>query len=144
MIDSPLYDTMQLKSEHHQSDSEVLNSFNQSQDQVISNASSSQNSLMTDSSQMMWSRDDDFMLTMKDVNAELKWMKKKRNLLLKRHHLESVQRKIQALQHQDTVEMSVDNSLKMNNNDSVFTSEWASFIASNKWPAEKNLSAMMI
>ena len=93
---------------------------------------------------MMWSRNDSFTLTIEDVNAELEQIKKKRDLLLKKCHLESVQKKIQALWCQDVIEMSVDNSLKMNNNDSVFTSKWASFIASNKWPAEKSLNIMMI
>jgi len=45
---------------------------------------------------------DDFASIIQGLNNELKQTEKKRNLLLKKHHLASVQRKIKVLQSQDT------------------------------------------
>jgi len=51
-----------------------------------------------DSSQTMQCEIDDFTSTIQGLDNELKQTEKKRNLLLKKHHLVSVQRKIQVLQ----------------------------------------------
>jgi len=53
---------------------------------------------------------DDSASTIQGLNNELKQTKKKRDLLLKKHHLTSVQRKIQVLQSQDADKLLVDDS----------------------------------
>ena len=51
----------------------------------------------------------DFTFTIQDLDNELKQTEKKRNLLLKKHHLASVQREIQVLQSQDVNELLINN-----------------------------------
>jgi hypothetical protein len=51
---------------------------------------------------------DDSASTIQGLNNELKQTEKKRNLLLKKCHLASVQRKIQVLQSQDADKLLVD------------------------------------
>jgi len=70
---------------------------------------------------------DDFTPTIQSLNNELKQAEKKRDLLLKKCHLTSVQRKIQVLQHQDTDELLVDNPLDMKVSDNSFISEHTQF-----------------
>jgi hypothetical protein len=53
---------------------------------------------------------DDSASTIQGLNNELKQTEKKRNLLLKKCHLASVQRKIQVLQSQDADKPLVDDS----------------------------------
>jgi len=55
---------------------------------------------------------DDFMSTIQGLNNELKQTKKKRDLLLKKHYLASVQREIQVLQSQDADKPLVDDSFR--------------------------------
>jgi len=83
------------------------------------------------------------MSTLNEVDAELKQLKKEKDLLLKRHHFISVQREIQTLQCQDIENTFIDN-LEEENNDSVLILRQAFSVVSNKQFAEKNLSVMMI
>jgi len=73
----------------------------------------------------------------------LKQTEKKRDLLLKKRHLASVQREIQVLQSQDADEPLVDDpsSLKADYISSI--SEHTQFIAFIKRSAENYLSTMM-
>jgi len=101
------------------------------------------NSDLDNSPLMKQSQNNSFTSTLNEVDAELKQLKKERDLLLKRHHFISVQRKVQTLQHQDAEDMFVDD-FKEENNNSVFILKQTSSIVSNKQSAEKNLSVMMI
>jgi len=65
---------------------------------VRSDDSLEENSPSADSLQTMQCETDDSASTIQDLNNELKQAEKKRNLLLKKHHLVSVQRKIKVLQ----------------------------------------------
>jgi len=57
------------------------------------------NSALNNSSLMKQQQNNSFTSTLNEVDAELKQLKKKRDLLLKRHHFVSVQREIQTFQH---------------------------------------------
>jgi len=92
---------------------------------------------------MKQSQNNSFTLTLNEVDVELEWLKKERNLLLKKYCFAFVQRKIQTFWCQNVESTSV-NDFEEENNDSVLILKWASFIVSNKWSAEKNLSVMMI
>jgi len=78
-----------------------------------------------------------------EVDVELKWLKKKKDLLLKRCCLIFVQRKVQTLWCQDVENISV-NDFKKENNNSVLILRQTSFVVLNKQSAEKNLSVMII
>ena len=87
---------------------------------------------------------DDSASTIQGLNNELKQTKKKRDLLLKKHCLVSVQRKIQVLQSQDTDEPLVDDSsdLKADYTSSIL--KHTQFIVFIKQSAEYYLSTMML
>ncbi len=70
--------------------------------------------------------------------------KKKRDLLLKKHHLASVQRKIQVLQSQDADESLVNDPSDSEADYISFISEHIQFIVFIKWFAENYLSTMML
>jgi len=53
------------------------------------------NSDLDDSSSVKQSQNNSFTSTLNEVDAELKQLKKERDLLLKRHHFVFVQRKVQ-------------------------------------------------
>ena len=89
---------MQMRSQHHQSNSHILSSSHQTQSCAELNDLLEENSSSADSSQTMQCEIDDFASTIQGLNNELKQTEKKRNLLLKKHHLTSVQREIQVLQ----------------------------------------------
>ncbi len=78
-----------------------------------------------------------------DLDNELKQTEKKRNLLLKKHHLASVQREIQALQSQDADKLLVNDSsdLKADYISSIL--KHTQFIAFIKRFVENYLSTMM-
>jgi len=57
------------------------------------------NSDLNSSSLMKQSQNNSFTSMLNEVDAELKQLKKERDLLLKRHHFVSVQRKVQTLQY---------------------------------------------
>jgi len=57
------------------------------------------NSALNNSSLMKQQQNNSFTSTFNEVNAELKQLKKERDLLLKRHHFAFIQRKVQTLQH---------------------------------------------
>ncbi len=78
------------------------------------------------------------------LDNELKQTEKKRDLLLKKHYLASVQRKIQALQSQDADESLVDDSSDSETDYISFISKHTQFIAFIKRSAENYLSAMML
>jgi len=79
-----------------------------------------------------------------DLDNELKQTEKKRNLLLKKCHLASVQREIQALQSQDADELLVNDpfDLKADHTSSIL--KHTQFIAFIKRSAENYLSTMML
>jgi len=107
-------------------------------DDPLEENSSSANSLQT-----MQRETDDFVSTIQGLDNELKQAEKKRDLLLKKCHLASVQRKIQALQSQDADKLLVDDSsdLKADHTPSIL--KHTQFIAFIKRSAENYLSAMM-
>jgi len=92
----------------------------------------------------MWCEIDDSASTIQDLNNELKQMKKKRDLLLKKHHLASVQREIQVLWSQDADKLLVNDlsDLKADHTSSIL--KHTQFIVFIKWSAENYLSTMML
>jgi len=82
--------------------------------------------------------------TIQGLDNELKQAEKKRDLLLKKRHLASVQREIQVLQSQGADKSLVDDpsDLKANHISSIL--KHTQFIAFIKQPAENYLSAMML
>jgi len=93
---------------------------------------------------MKQSQNNNFTSMLNKVDAELKQLKKERDLLLKRHYFVFVQREVQTLQHQDAENIFVHDLEKEENNNSVFISKQTFFVVSNKQSAEKNLSIMII
>ncbi len=98
MIDSLLCDDMQTKSQHHQSDSHISSSSHQTQSYTKFDEPLEENLPSADSLQTMQCEINNSASMIQGLDNELKQTKKKRNLLLKKHHLASVQRKIQVLQ----------------------------------------------
>jgi len=92
----------------------------------------------------MWCETDDFTSTIQDLDNKLKQTEKKRNLLLKKHHLASVQREIQVLQSQDVDESLVNDPSDSEANYTLFISEHTQFIVFIKQSAENYLSTMML
>jgi len=134
---------MQTRSRCHQSDSHILSSSHQTQscaefDDPLEEDPSSAGSLQT-----MQCETDGSASTIQGLDNELKQAEKKRDLLLKKHHLASVQREIQVLQSQDADKPLVDDpsSLKADHTSSI--SEHTQFIAFIKRSAENYLSTMM-
>ncbi len=82
--------------------------------------------------------------TIQGLDNELKQAEKKRDLLLKKHHLVSVQREIQVLQSQDADKPLVDDpsDLKADHIPSIL--KHTQFIAFIKRSAENYLSTMML
>jgi len=72
---------------------------------------------------------DDSASTIQGLNNELKQTEKKRNLLLKKHHLASVQRKIQVLQGQDADKLLVNDPSDLKADYISSISEHTQFIA---------------
>jgi hypothetical protein len=86
---------------------------------------------------------DDSASTIQGLNNELKQTKRK-NLLLKKRHLASVQRKIQVLQSQDADKPLVDDSSDLKADHTSSISKHTQFIAFIKRSAENYLSTMML
>jgi len=103
-----------------------------------------ENSSSADSSQTMQCEIDDFASTIQGLDNELKQTKKKRNLLLKKCHLASVQRKIQVLQSQDADKPLVNDSSDLKTDYISSISEHTQFIVFIKQSAENYLSTMML
>jgi len=82
--------------------------------------------------------------TIQGLDNELKQTKKKRDLLLKKHHFAFVQREIQVLQSQDVNKSLVDNSSDSEADYTSFILKHTQFIAFIKQPAENYLSTMML
>ena len=82
--------------------------------------------------------------TIQGLDNELKQAEKKRDLLLKKHHLVSVQREIQALQSQDADKPLVDDPSDLKADHTPFILKHTQFIAFIKWSAENYLSTMML
>ncbi len=78
------------------------------------------------------------------LDNKLKQTEKKRDLLLKKCHFASVQRKIQALQSQDVNKSLVDDSSDLKADYISFISKHTQFIAFIKQSAENYLSTMML
>jgi hypothetical protein len=87
---------------------------------------------------------DDSASTIQGLDNELKQTEKKRNLLLKKHHLASVQRKIQVLQSQDADKLLVDDSSDSKTDYISSILKHTQFIAFIKRSAENYLSTMML
>ncbi len=87
---------------------------------------------------------DDFTSMIQGLNNELKQTEKKRNLLLKKHCLASIQRKIQVLQSQDADKPLVDDSSDSKADYISFILKHIQFIAFIKRSAENYLSTMML
>jgi len=134
---------MQMQSQCHQSNDHTSSSFNQTQSCAVFNDSLEEDPPSADSSQTVQCETDDFTPTIQGLNNELKQAEKKRNLLLKKHCLTSVQRKIQVLQHQDADELLVDNPLDTEVSDNPFILKHTQFTSSIKRSAEDYLSVMM-
>jgi len=77
------------------------------------------------------------------LNNELKQTEKKRDLLLKKCHFVSIQRKIQVLQSQDADKPLVDDSSDLKADYTSFILKHTQFIAFIKQSAENYLSTMM-
>jgi len=103
-----------------------------------------ENSLSADFLQTMQCETDDFTSTIQDLDNELKQTEKKRNLLLKKHHLVSVQRKIKVLQSQDADKPLVDDPSDLKADHTSFILKHTQFIAFIKRSAENYLSTMML
>ncbi len=135
---------MQMRSQHHQSNSHILSSSHQTQscaelDDLLEENSSSASSLQT-----MQHEINDSASTIQGLDNELKQTKKKRNLLLKKCHLASVQREIQVLQSQDANKPLIDDPSDLKTDYTSFISKHTQFIAFIKRFAENYLSAMML
>ena len=100
---------MQMQSQRHWSNGHTLSSSDQTQSCVVFNDSLEGDSPSAGLSQTVWCETDNFTPTIQGLDNELKQAEKKRDLLLKKRHLTSVQRKIQVLQHQGADELLVDN-----------------------------------
>jgi len=79
-----------------------------------------------------------------DLDNELKQTKKKRDLLLKKCHLASVQRKIQVLQSQDADKLLVNDPSDSKADYTSFILKHTQFIAFIKRSAENYLSTIML
>ena len=82
--------------------------------------------------------------TIQDLDNELKQTEKKRDLLLKKHCLVSVQREIQVLQSQDIDEPLVNDSFDSKTDHTSSILKHTQFIAFIKRSAENYLSTMML
>jgi len=134
---------MQTRSWRHQSDSHISSSSHQTQSCAEFDDPLEENPPSAGSLQTMQCETNDSASTIQGLNNELKQTEKKRDLLLKKHHLASVQREIQVLQSQDVNEPLVDDpfSLKADHTSSIL--KHTQFIAFIKRPAENYLSTMM-
>ena len=87
---------------------------------------------------------DDFTSTIQGLDNELKQTEKKRDLLLKKCCLASIQREIQVLWSQDADKLLVDDSSDSKTNYIFFILKHIQFIAFIKQSAENYLSTMML
>ncbi len=85
-----------------------------------------------------------FVSTIQGLDNGLKQTEKKRDLLLKKCYLASVQRKIQVLQSQDADKLLVNDSSDLKTDYTSFILKHTQFIAFIKWSAENYLSTMML
>ena len=86
----------------------------------------------------------DFASTIQDLDNELKQTEKKRDLLLKKHHLVSVQREIQVLQSQDADKPLVNDPFDLKADHIPSILKHTQFIVFIKRSAENYLSTMML
>ncbi len=110
MIDSLLCDNMQTRSWRHQSDSHISSSSHWTWSHAEFNDPLEENSSSASSLHTMQHETDDSVSTIQGLNNELKQTEKKRDLLLKKCCLASVQREIQVLWSQDADELLVNDS----------------------------------
>jgi len=135
---------MQMRSQRHQSDSHISSSSHQTQSCAESDDLLEENPSSADSLQTMQCETDGSVSTIQGLDNELKQAEKKRDLLLKKHCLVSVQRKIQVLQSQDADEPLVDDSSDSKADYTSFILKHTQFIAFIKRSAENYLSTMML
>jgi len=135
---------MQTRSQHHQSDGHTSSLSHQTWSCAEFDDPLEENPPSADSLQTIQCETDDFASTIQGLDNELKQTEKKRNLLLKKCCLASVQRKIQVLQSQDVNKLLVDDpsDLKADHTPSIL--KHTQFIAFIKRPAENYLSTMML
>jgi len=134
---------MQMQSQRHQSNDHTSSSSDQTQSCAVFNDSLEEDPPSADSSQTVQCEIDGFTPTIQDLDNELKQAEKKRNLLLKKCHLTSVQREIQVLQCQDVDELLVDNSSDTEVSDNSSILKHTQFTFFIKRSAENYLSVMM-
>jgi len=135
---------MQTRSWRHQSDSHISSSSHQTWSCAESDDSLEENSPSAGSLQTMQCETDGSTSTIQDLDNELKQTEKKRDLLLKKHCLVSVQREIQVLQSQDADKPLVDDPSDLKADHIPFILKHTQFIAFIKRPAENYLSTMML
>jgi len=134
---------MQTQSQRHQSNGHTSSSFNQTQSCAVFNDSLEGDPPSAGLSQAVQCETDGLTSTIQGLDNELKQAEKKRDLLLKKCCLTSVQRKIQVLQHQGADELLVDNPLDTEASDNSSISEHTQFTFSIKRSVKDYLSAMM-
>jgi len=135
---------MQIKSQCHQSDSHILSSSHQTQSCAEPDDLLEENSPSADSLQTMQCKINDSVSMIQGLDNELKQTEKKKNLLLKKHHLASVQRKIQVLQSQDVNKPLVDDPSDLKADYTFSILKHTQFIAFIKRSAENYLSTLKV
>jgi len=121
-----------------------LSSSHQTQSCAESDDLLEENSSSADSLQTMQCEIDDSASTIQDLDNELKQTEKKRDLLLKKCCLVSVQREIKVLQSQDADELLVNDPSDLKTEHISFILKHTQFIAFIKRSAENYLNAMML
>jgi len=106
-VNSSLCDNMQTRSQRHQSDGHTSSLSHQTWSCVEFDDLLEENPPSSGSLQTIQCEIDDSASTIQSLDNELKQTEKKRNLLLKKCCLASVQRKIQVLQSQDADKLLV-------------------------------------
>ncbi len=135
---------MQTRSWHHQSNNHTSSSSHQTWSCAEFDDLLEENPSSADSSQTMQCEIDDSASMIQGLDNELKQTEKKRNLLLKKHHLASVQRKIQVLWSQGINKSLVNDSFDSETDYTSFILKHTQFIAFIKQSAENYLSTMML
>ena len=134
MIDSSLQHTMKMWLQQHLNDHNTDTEFNSLQENfsvdqwVITESQTSQSSSKT----------------LDEIDAELLETEKKRELLLKRHHLTLIQQDNKVLQYMSDIDVMSNNCSEQKNDDSYSEQECASSVASLKQQTEEIIVLMMI
>ena len=134
MIDDSLQHTMKTQSQQHLNNCNINTEFNSLQEKVsvdqwvTAESQTSQGSLKI----------------LDEIDAELLETEKKRELLLKRHHLTLIQQDNKVLQYMSDIDVMSNNCSEQKNDDSYSEQECASSVASLKQQTEEIIVLMMI